>query len=92
MTWGVYSVFRHPAYVGWFFWSIGTQLLLGNPLCFCLYGYASVRFFRDRIPFEEATLIKQYGAEYERYMAKTYVGIPFVKSASGGGKREAKDQ
>lgn len=26
VTWGVYSLFRHPAYVGWFYWSIGTQV------------------------------------------------------------------
>ncbi len=23
---GVYSLFRHPAYVGWFYWSVGTQV------------------------------------------------------------------
>ena len=26
VTEGVYSFFRHPSYVGWFFWSIGTQV------------------------------------------------------------------
>jgi protein-S-isoprenylcysteine O-methyltransferase len=30
---GVYRYLRHPAYFGWFWWSIGTQLLLCNPLC-----------------------------------------------------------
>ena len=23
VTWGIYSWFRHPGYVGWFYWSIG---------------------------------------------------------------------
>lgn len=27
VTHGVYSWFRHPSYVGWFYWSIGTQVM-----------------------------------------------------------------
>lgn len=26
VTHGVYSVCRHPSYVGWFYWSLGTQV------------------------------------------------------------------
>lgn len=26
VTSGVYSFFRHPSYVGWFYWSAGTQV------------------------------------------------------------------
>lgn len=26
VTRGVYSLFRHPSYVGWFWWSVGTQV------------------------------------------------------------------
>ena len=26
ITHGIYNYFRHPAYVGWFYWSIGTQV------------------------------------------------------------------
>ena len=26
VTSGVYAWFRHPSYVGWFYWSIGTQV------------------------------------------------------------------
>lgn len=26
VTTGVYAYFRHPSYVGWFYWSIGTQV------------------------------------------------------------------
>lgn len=26
VTSGVYALFRHPSYVGWFYWSIGTQV------------------------------------------------------------------
>lgn len=31
VTSGVYGWFRHPSYVGWFYWSIGTQVLY--PAC-----------------------------------------------------------
>lgn len=40
---------RHPSYVGWFWWSIGTQIILVNPLCACAYAYASWKFFSERI-------------------------------------------
>ena len=26
VTHGVYSISRHPSYLGWFYWSIGTQV------------------------------------------------------------------
>lgn len=34
VTHGVYALCRHPSYVGWFLWSIGTQVR--NFLCFFL--------------------------------------------------------
>lgn len=40
---------RHPAYVGWFYWCLGTQLLLQNPISFVGYLIAAHRFFADRI-------------------------------------------
>lgn len=34
VTSGVYSYFRHPSYVGWFYWSTGTQVRLKlRPSC-----------------------------------------------------------
>lgn len=44
------SVFRHPSYTGWFYFSIGTQVLLNNPFCFVAYVGASWYFFYVRIP------------------------------------------
>lgn len=26
VTYGIYRIWRHPSYVGWFYWSIGTQV------------------------------------------------------------------
>lgn len=46
---GVYAWLRHPSYFGFFWWAVGTQIVLGNIVC--LVGYAVVlwRFFRYRI-------------------------------------------
>lgn len=49
VTWGFYSLTRHPSYVGWFIWSVGTQIMLCNPLCILLFYKASIWFFRERI-------------------------------------------
>jgi len=81
VTTGIYTYLRHPSYTGWFYWSIGTQLLLCNPVSFILYTYASWRFFRDRIPYEEEVLIQCYGSEYISYIKKTVIGIPMVFGA-----------
>lgn len=88
---GVYSVLRHPAYFGWFWWSVGTQLLLMNPVCAVLYAWASWRFFADRVPHEELTLLDFFGEEYADYAASTVIGIPGVESpaASAGAARRA---
>ena len=75
---GVYATFRHPAYCGWFWWSLGTQVLLANPVALVAYALAAWQFFHNRIPYEEAYLRSFYGAEYAEYARRTYIGIPFV--------------
>ena len=49
VTGGVYAYLRHPSYCGFFWWGVGSQLVLGNWLC--LVGYVVVlwRFFRRRV-------------------------------------------
>lgn len=79
VTHGVYQTLRHPAYFGWFWWSVGTQIVLMNPICICAYAYASWKFFQNRIPYEEAALIKMFGEKYVDYRKRTMIGIPFIK-------------
>lgn len=79
VTAGVYSWFRHPSYVGWFYWSIGTQVLLCNPVCTIGYAVASWRFFKERIEEEEFTLIHFFGEQYLDYKRKVPTGLPFIK-------------
>jgi protein-S-isoprenylcysteine O-methyltransferase len=85
VTAGVYARLRHPAYTGWFWWSVGTQLLLCNPLCAAAYAAASWLFFAERIPREEAHLRGFFGHAYDEYAARTYVLIPLLRAGGGGG-------
>lgn len=54
VTDGVYGFSRHPSYFGFFWWGIGTQLLLGNRICFVLYAVVLWKFFHHRILRESA--------------------------------------
>jgi hypothetical protein len=51
VTHGVYRYVRHPSYMGWFLWTVGSQVLLANPLCAVGYSIVSWGFFKDRIPY-----------------------------------------
>ncbi|KAF3392465.1 Protein-S-isoprenylcysteine O-methyltransferase [Penicillium rolfsii] len=49
---GVYGYLRHPSYFGFFWWGLGTQLVLGNVVCFVGYALVLWRFFSARIKRE----------------------------------------
>ncbi|KAN0082261.1 Isoprenylcysteine carboxyl methyltransferase (ICMT) family domain containing protein [Elaphomyces granulatus] len=76
VTDGVYRILRHPSYFGFFWWSIGTQLVLENTLCFWAYALILRAFFSNRIQNEERLLIRFFHEEYLDYMKRTWVGIP----------------
>ena len=80
VTEGLYQYLRHPSYFGWFYWSVCSQLVLGNPICFCGFFWAAHGFFRDRIPPEEETLVEIYKEQYIAFGERTPIGIPFMKS------------
>jgi hypothetical protein len=46
---GLYGYLRHPSYFGFFWWGLGTQLVLGNAVCFVGYALVLWRFFSSRI-------------------------------------------
>lgn len=79
VTHGVYRLMRHPSYAGWFWWSIGTQIVLCNPVCIVLYAIASWKFFHERILVEEITLVSFFQQEYVDYQKRTGTGVPFIK-------------
>ncbi|XP_042031050.1 protein-S-isoprenylcysteine O-methyltransferase B-like isoform X1 [Salvia splendens] len=79
ITHGVYKYIRHPSYCGFLIWSVGTQIMLCNPVC--TLGFAAVvwRFFHQRIQYEEHFLRQIFGSRYVEYARQTTSGIPFVK-------------
>ncbi|ESZ92651.1 hypothetical protein SBOR_6956 [Sclerotinia borealis F-4128] len=78
VTNGLYAWLRHPSYFGFFWWGLGTQLVLGNFYCFGGYAFVLWMFFNRRIKGEEALLVKFFGDEYVEYRKRSWVGIPFV--------------
>ena len=80
VTNGIFSWVRHPSYLGWFLFSIGTQLTLCNPLCLVAYAFVTWQFFAERIYVEEYILLQFFGDDYENYQNSVRLtGIPFVK-------------
>jgi protein-S-isoprenylcysteine O-methyltransferase len=49
VTSGIYSCIRHPSYFGFYYWALGTQLVLGNHFSFFAYALALWRFFSHRV-------------------------------------------
>lgn len=78
VTHGIYGLMRHPSYVGFFWWSIGTQIILANPICIVLYAGASWVFFNTRIYVEEITLLEFFGYQYHIYKKNVPTGLPFI--------------
>jgi protein-S-isoprenylcysteine O-methyltransferase len=77
-THGIYARMRHPAYTGFYWWAIGTQLLLANPICLAFYWQTLGRFFGERIDIEEKILLQRHGREYAFYRQSVRSGIPGV--------------
>lgn len=89
VTHGVYRIMRHPSYAGWFWWSIGTQIILANPVCIVIYTIVSWKFFHERILVEEVTLVNFFLEKYVEYQLKTPTGVPFVRGYVDGAYDEA---
>lgn len=75
---GIYRLARHPGYLGWYLWSVGTQVLLCNPLCAVAFAVVAARFFRDRLAYEERRLLEFFPGAYAAYAARTRTWIPFA--------------
>ncbi len=54
-------------------------MVLCNPVCTLAYAAASWQFFRERVVFEEWTLLRTYRGQYEEFMQRVPTGLPFIK-------------
>jgi len=79
VTDGIYRHFRHPSYAGFFYWGLGTQIALLNPISFIFFTAVLWRFFYKRIQTEEKLLIKFFGDDYIKYRKVAGTKIPFIR-------------
>ncbi|KAG2707906.1 hypothetical protein I3843_05G152300 [Carya illinoinensis] len=78
ITHGIYRYIRHPGYCGFFIWSVGTQIMLCNPISTIAFAIVVWRFFALRIPYEEHYLRQFFGSQYVEYAQGVPSGVPFV--------------
>ena len=79
VTYGIYGIVRHPGYTGFLIWSVGTQVMLCNPISTVAFAIIVWDFFHARIPYEEFFLKQCFGSQHEAYAQRVPSGIPFVK-------------
>lgn len=74
-TTGVYSVIRHPSYLGLLVSSLGWALAFRSGVGVVLVGLLLIPLV-GRIKAEENLLAVQFGADYDAYRARTWRMIP----------------
>ena len=55
---------------------ISTQTISGKIICFIGFYLASVKFFKDRVKYEEQKLNDFFGEDYSEYKKKTSQFFP----------------
>ncbi|CDR88647.1 related to STE14-farnesyl cysteine carboxyl-methyltransferase [Sporisorium scitamineum] len=78
VTTGVYAWTRHPSYVGFSYWAVGTQIMLGNKVAAVGFVGTLWLFFSRRIRAEEESLVEFFGQSYVEYRNKVGTGLPFI--------------
>ena len=77
VTDGVYSLIRHPLYLGEIARNLGFTLILSS-----LYGFGIVLvgslFLPIRIQIEERMLLEEFGQKYDEYRRRTKKLIPYI--------------
>lgn len=77
VTTGVYAWSRHPSYAGFFYWALGTQVFLANPVSFAIFLIVLGRFFSNRIRHEEHFL-RSFFPDYEAYARRTPTLLGYI--------------
>jgi methanethiol S-methyltransferase len=73
---GPFRWVRHPIYAGWFLLTFGAAHMTGDRLFFAAI---SAVYLLIAMPFEERSLLKSFGREYEEYRrAVRYRVVPYV--------------
>jgi protein-S-isoprenylcysteine O-methyltransferase len=75
---GIYAYERHPGYLGYFIFSIASQILIKNPISTIMFTLVLWRFFMRRILEEEITLLKFFKQDYLNYKYDVGTYIPYI--------------
>ena len=75
---GLYSVVRHPSYLGALIAFFGLGLALDNAVSLALIAIATPCLYLYRIREEDAVLLAAFGDPYRDYCARTKRLIPWV--------------
>lgn len=67
-TSGVFSIVRHPLYLGWMLFTFGAPDMTATRAAFAVISTA---YLALAIPWEERALVRTFGAEYEAYRRTT---------------------
>lgn len=78
VTQGIYHYIRHPSYLGFCLYALGTQIWLGNYVCTFLFMIILWKFMSQRIAVEDALLYQFFGNSWVSYCKSTWSGIPYV--------------
>jgi protein-S-isoprenylcysteine O-methyltransferase Ste14 len=76
---GVFSVVRHPVYLGCILFYLGL-LILTLSLVAAIIWIVIIVFYHVIAKYEEGLLAKKFGKEYEQYMQTVPMWIPRLKS------------
>jgi protein-S-isoprenylcysteine O-methyltransferase Ste14 len=71
VTDGVFRLRRHPMYLGFALFLLGSAIGLGSVSAFAVWAVFVTITDRWYITFEERWLLRKFGEEYERYAART---------------------
>ncbi len=76
---GIYQKVRHPMYSAFWLWAVAQLLLLSNWAAglAAIIGFGTLYFLR--VGQEEAMMMKEFGEEYETYMARTGRIVPKLR-------------
>ncbi|KAM7184348.1 isoprenylcysteine carboxyl methyltransferase [Rhypophila sp. PSN 637] len=78
VTTGIYGIMRHPAYFGFFWWAVGTQMVLGNIFSFFAAVVVLWSIFAGQVQIEEACLRLSLGRPYLEYESRVGTWMPFI--------------
>lgn len=77
-TRGVYSLIRHPSYLGLILLATTPGLVMGSIVGFILLAICTIPQILYRIQMEERILIEHYGQAYLDYIKRSYKLLPWL--------------